>query len=49
MNDVRNPAHGWKEHKNVAVLNSIVGRTQNVTFPIKIQKGRGVSVFHTKK
>jgi hypothetical protein len=30
----------WKEHKNVAVLNSIVGRTQNVTLPIKIQKGR---------
>ena len=31
----------WNEHINVAVLNSIVGRTQNVTLPIKIQKGGG--------
>ena len=49
MKDVRNPDHGLERAKNVAVLNSIVGRTQNATLPIKIQKGGVVSVFHTKK
>ena len=38
----------WSEHKNVAVLNSIVGRTQNANLPIKIQK-RGGECFSYKK